>query len=289
MGDADALNPNQMSDDLYADAPALEVREADPARGCRRLNGRVALLTAAARGIGFASAVRLAAEGAEVWITDRDEAALTQARQVAKAAGQRLQTLLMDSADVGGITSVVGTISSGVGRIDILVNNAGGSLHTPYRFMEESDVHWAQVMNLNLMGAVWASRAVLPTMITHRFGRIINFGSKAGRFGSLIAGPNYAAAKGAIAALTRQMAHEFGPQGVTVNCICPGVVMTDRTRGLWARRRTPEERERVLQEIPLRRHCEVEDVAASVAFLASEDAAFITGVTLDLNGGQAMA
>ncbi len=144
-------------------------------------------------------------------------------------------------------------------------------------------------MNLNLMGAVWASRAVLPGMAARRFGRIVNFGSKAGRFGSLIAGPNYAAAKGAIAALTRQMAQEFGPQGVTVNCICPGVVMTDRTRGLWAERRTPEERERVLQEIPLRRHAEVEDVAAAVAFFASDDAGFITGTTLDLNGGQGMA
>ena len=139
------------------------------------------------------------------------------------------------------------------------------------------------------MGAVWASRAALPAMVAQRRGRIVNFGSKAGRFGSLIAGPNYAAAKGAIAALTRQMAQEFGPQGVTVNCICPGVVMTERTRGLWAERRTPEERERVLQEIPLRRHAEVEDVAAAVAFFASDDAGFITGTTLDLNGGQGMS
>ncbi len=278
-----------MSQDLHANAPPPEVREADPARGCRRLNGRVALLTAAARGIGFASAVRLAAEGAEVWITDRDEAALTAARVAAQAAGQRLQTQVMDSADAEDVAAVIAAIGASAGHIHILVNNAGGSLHTPYRFMDESDAHWAQVMNLNLMGAVWASRAVLPGMAAQRFGRIVNFGSKAGRFGSLIAGPNYAAAKGAIAALTRQMAQEFGPQGVTVNCICPGVVMTERTRGLWAERRTPEERERVLQEIPLRRHAEVEDVAAAVAFFASDDAGFITGTTLDLNGGQGMS
>jgi NAD(P)-dependent dehydrogenase (short-subunit alcohol dehydrogenase family) len=126
-------------------------------------------------------------------------------------------------------------------------------------------------------------------MAARGYGRIVNFGSKAGRFGSLIAGANYAAAKGAVAALTRQMAQEFGPSGITVNCICPGVVMTERTRGLWAERRSYEERERVRTEIPLRRHCEVEDVAASVAFFASDDAAFLTGVTLDLNGGQAMA
>jgi 3-oxoacyl-[acyl-carrier protein] reductase/2-hydroxycyclohexanecarboxyl-CoA dehydrogenase len=92
-----------------------------------------------------------------------------------------------------------------------------------------------------------------------------------------------------MAALTRQMAQEFGPNGITVNCICPGVVMTDRTQALWSERRSAQERERVLQEIPLRRHAEVEDIAASVAFFASEDAGFITGVTLDVNGGQAMA
>ncbi len=275
--------------DLHAQLPPPAVREADPARSCRRQTGRVALLTAAARGIGFASAVRLAAEGAQVWITDRDEAALAQAAQAAQAAGHTLHTRVMDSSSAADTATGVAAIVAAAGRIDVLVNNAGGSLHTPYRFMDETDAHWQQVMDLNVMGAVWASRAVLPAMAAQRGGRIVNFGSKAGRFGSLIAGPNYAAAKGAIAALTRQLAQEFGPQGVTVNCICPGVVMTERTQGLWAQRRTPEERERVLLEIPLRRHAEVEDVAAAVAWLASDDAAFITGITLDLNGGQGMA
>jgi NAD(P)-dependent dehydrogenase (short-subunit alcohol dehydrogenase family) len=279
------MNP----DDLHANAAPPEVREADPARSCRRLSGRVALLTAAARGIGFASAVRLAAEGAQVWITDRDGGALDQAARVALAAGQRLHTRVMDSSSASDTATVVAEVLAAAGTIDVLVNNAGGSLHTPYRFLDESDAHWQQVMDLNLMGAVWASRAALPAMVAQRRGRIVNFGSKAGRFGSLIAGPNYAAAKGAIAALTRQMAQEFGPQGITVNCICPGVVMTERTRGLWAERRTAAERERVLQEIPLRRHAEVEDVAAAVAHFASDDASFITGVTLDLNGGQGMA
>jgi 3-oxoacyl-[acyl-carrier protein] reductase/2-hydroxycyclohexanecarboxyl-CoA dehydrogenase len=253
------------------------------------MQGRVALLTAAARGIGFASAVRLAAEGAAVWITDRDATALEQAANAAHLAGHTLHTRVMDSSDTGDIAAVTAAICAEVGHIDILVNNAGGSLHTPYRFMDEDDGHWQRVLDLNVMGAVWASRAVLPGMVARGYGRVINFGSKAGRFGSLIAGPNYAAAKGAVASLTRQMAQEFGPQGITVNCICPGVVMTDRTRGLWEQRRSADERARVLQEIPLRRHAEVEDVAAAVAFLASDDASFVTGVTLDLNGGQGMA
>lgn len=276
-------------DDLHATSAPPEVREAHPGRGCRRLHGRTALLTAAARGIGFAAAVRLAAEGAEVWITDRDQGALTQAQQAAAQAGLRLHTQAMDSSSAADVAATLARVLAEAGAIDVLVNNAGGSLHTPFRFLDEDDTHWQRVLDLNVMGAVWASRAVLPAMAARGHGRIVNFGSKAARFGSLIAGPNYAAAKGAIAALTRQLAQEFGPQGITVNCICPGVVMTERTRGLWAERRTPEERERVLQEIPLRRHAEVEDVAAAVAWLASDDAAFITGVTLDLNGGQGMA
>ena len=277
-----------MADGIHAGGPGA-IREADPGRACRRMSGRVALLTAAARGIGFASAVRLAAEGATVCITDRDEQALAEAAALAGASGLALQTLPMDSSDAATVAATIDRLIHLHGRIDVLVNNAGGSLHTPYGFDQESDEDWKRVLDLNLMGAVWASRAVLPAMVQRGHGRIVNFGSKAGRFGSLIAGANYAAAKGAIASMTRQMALEYGPHGVTVNCICPGIVMTERTRGLWAERRTPEERERILQEVPLRRHCEVEDVAASVAFFASDDAAFVTGVTLDLNGGQSMA
>lgn len=279
--------PEQQS--LYTGNDPVAIRESDPARGCRRMVGRTALLTAAARGIGFASAARLAAEGAKVWITDRDEAALAQARAAAAAVGLGLETAQMDSSDAVQVAQCIAEIQARAGRIDVLVNNAGGSLHTPYQFLNECDEDWRRVLDLNIMGTVWASKAVLPAMMAQGYGRVVNFGSKAGRFGSLIAGANYAAAKGAIAALTRQMAMEYGAHGIAVNCICPGVVMTGRTRGLWAQRRTPEERERVKNEIPLRRYCEVEDVAASVAFFASDDAGFVTGVTLDVNGGQGMA
>jgi NAD(P)-dependent dehydrogenase (short-subunit alcohol dehydrogenase family) len=261
----------------------------DPAAGCLRLRGRVALITAAARGIGFASALRLAAEGAKVCITDRDSAALEDARELAAGAGLTLQTCAMDSSDSKDTQSKIAAWLETQERIDILVNNAGGSLHTPFAFQAATDDDWQRVLDLNVMGALWASKAVLPAMIGRGYGRIVNFGSKAGRYGSLIAGANYAAAKGAIASMTRQMAQEFGPKGITVNCICPGVVMTDRTSGLWAQRRTEQEREQVLATIPVRRYCAVEDVAAAVAFLASDDSAFISGISLDLNGGQAMS
>ena len=124
-------------------------------------------------------------------------------------------------------------------------------------------------MQLNLSAAVRASRAVLPGMIERRYGRIVNLGSKAGRFGSLFAGANYAAAKGAVQAMTRQLAMEYGPHGITVNCVAPGLILTERTRGFYASRRSEEERARTLAEIPVRRHGEVEDVATAIAFLAS--------------------
>jgi len=255
----------------------------------RRLEGKTAFLTAAGRGIGRECAIRLAAEGADTWISDRDPQALEEAAQEAQQRGVALRTVAADSADAGSIAAAIGQAAEAAGRLDILVNNAGGSLHTPYLFQEESDEDWARVMDLNVMGTVWACRAALPWMTRAGYGRVVNFGSKAGRYASLIAGANYAASKGAIAALTRQLAMEYGPSGITVNCVCPGVVLTARTRGLWESRRTPEERARVLQDIPLRRHAEVGDLAGVVAFLASDDAAFVTGVTLDVNGGQAMA
>jgi NAD(P)-dependent dehydrogenase (short-subunit alcohol dehydrogenase family) len=261
----------------------------DPGAGCVRLRGRVALITAAARGIGFASALRLAAEGAAVCITDRDAAALDDARELAAGAGLTLHGFVMDSSDPNDTESKIAAWLHHQGQIDILVNNAGGSLHTPFAFEAETDEDWRRVMDLNVMGALWASKAVIPVMAQRGYGRIVNFGSKAGRYGSLIAGANYAAAKGAVASMTRQMAQEFGPKGITVNCICPGVVMTERTSGLWAQRRSEQERQQVLATIPVRRYCAVEDVAAAVAFLASDDSAFITGVSLDLNGGQAMS
>ncbi|WP_299451501.1 SDR family NAD(P)-dependent oxidoreductase [uncultured Pigmentiphaga sp.] len=256
---------------------------------CRRLASRSALVTGAARGIGFATAIRLAVEGAQVWIADRDAEALERACTAAGDRGITLHHAVMDSSDAGSIRSGVAAILDKVGCLDILVNNAGGSLHTPFPLLEEDEQDWERVMTLNVMSVVWTSQAVLPSMMQRRYGRIVNFGSKAGRFSSLIAGANYAASKGAVAALTRQMAAEFGPSGITVNCVCPGVVMTERTRRLWAERRTEEERAKVLADIPLRRYCSVEDVAAAVSFLASDDASFITGVALDLNGGQAMA
>ncbi len=255
----------------------------------RGLAGKTAFLTGAAAGIGKATALRLAQEGMHVWVSDLDPRALESVSQDAARLSLQVGVVQADSTSEAEIRQAIQSVFDATGRLDVLVNNAGGSLHTPYRFADETDGDWDKVLNLNLMGAVRACRAALPLMQRSGAGRVINYGSKAGRYGSLIAGPNYAAAKGAIAALTRQLAMEYGEYGITVNCICPGVVLTPRTSGLWAERRSAEERERIVSEIPLRRHAGVEDIAGVVAFLASDDAAFITGVSLDVNGGQGMA
>ena len=255
----------------------------------RRFADRVALITAAARGLGLAAAWRLAAEGAAVTIWDRDEEALAETRAEARKRKLDITVRAVDMTDAAAIEEGVAALIAAAGRIDVLINNAGGSLHTPFTFLDEDDDHWARVMDLNVTATVRVTRAVVPHMMERRYGRIVNLSSKAGRYGSLIAGPNYAASKGAIQSLTLQLAQEFGPHNITCNTVSPGIVMTERVKGLWAERRTPEERARVLEEVPLRRHAEVEDVAAAIAFLASDDASFITGVNIDVNGGQAMS
>jgi NAD(P)-dependent dehydrogenase (short-subunit alcohol dehydrogenase family) len=254
-----------------------------------RFEGKGVVITAAARAIGLACAMRFASEGARVAITDRDGPALDEAVANAKSAGVALQPIVLDMNEAQSLAEGFARAAQAVGKVDILVNNAGGSLHTPQQFLEETDEHWDSVMGLNLNAAVRMCRLALPGMIERRYGRIVNLGSKAGRFGSLFAGANYAAAKGAVQALTRQMAMEYGPHGITVNCVAPGLVLTERTRGFYASRRSAEDRARTLEDIPMRRHGDPEDVAAAIAFLASPEASFITGVTLDVNGGQVMA
>lgn len=253
-----------------------------------RFNGRTALITAAGSGVGQGAAMRLASEGATVTIWDRDENALAQAAQEAKDAGVTLHTVALDMTDKDAINDGVAKLIADTGKIDILVNNIGGSLHTPFRFLEQSDEDWDRVWDVNVTACVRTTRATLPHMIKQGYGRIINMGSKAGRFGSLFAGANYTVSKGAMQAFTLQIAQEFGPQGITCNTICPGAILTPRVKGLLEERQTAEERDRVLATIPVRRHGTVADVAAAIAYIASQEAGFVNGASLDINGGQSM-
>ena len=255
----------------------------------RRFENRVALVTAAASGLGLGVAQRLAVEGARVVIWDRDAKLLNDALEESTAGGFDISGRALDMMDKRAIEQAVAQIIDTHSRIDVLVNNIGGSLHVPFRFLEQSDDDWKRVMDINVTTCVWATRAVIPHMRKARYGRIINMGSKAGRFGSLFAGTPYVAAKGAMQAFTLQLAQEFGPEGITCNTVCPGAILTPRVERFLSERHTPEERARVLASIPVRRQGRVEDVAAAIAYLASEEAGFVNGATLDVNGGQAMS
>lgn len=247
---------------------------------------RTILISAAADGLGLAMATRFAAEGGTVVALDKSTEAIDRARALPEAASVRFEAVdLMEGA---AIAATVARLASEGLRFDTLINNAGGSLHTPRPFLEESDEDWDRVMGLNVTAAVRLTRAVLPHMIDQGFGRIINLGSKAGRYGSLFTGANYVAAKGAVQSMTLQLAQEFGPHGITCNAVCPGAILTPRVERLLSGRMTQAERDAALAQIPVRRNGQVEDVAAAVAFFASREAGFITGQMLDVNGGQGM-
>lgn len=250
---------------------------------------QVVLITAAGSGLGRGIAIDMASRGASVYVWDRDATALQELSEYAKSKKIIITTRIVDLVNEQEVETAFQDTISESKRIDVLINNAGGSLHTPFHFLKQTKEDWDRVFNLNLMLTVKLTQLVIPFMLEQQYGRIINLGSKAGRYGSLFAGANYVAVKGAIHALTLQLAQEFGPHGITCNAICPGAVMTPRVKGLLKERQSDEQRERILNEIPVRRHGELEDIANSVAFLASPESGFITGVLLDVNGGQAMS
>lgn len=250
------------------------------------LSGKVALITASSRGIGRASALLLARAGAKVVINYKsDRAAADATAERVKAAGSEPLMIQCDVADTDQIDAMVRQTLAAWDRIDILVNNAGGGIAR--LATELSDEEYKRVFDLNVRAYVATARAVLPGMKERRGGRVICISSVAGRSGKAFIGtsPAYAGAKGAVIAYTRSMARECGPFGITVNTICPGWIDWEQKHA-----HAPQEvREGAIKEMPLGRTGTDEDVAGAVLFLASDLSSYLTGVSLDVNGGLYMA
>src|SRR3954468_24994310 len=239
---------------------------------------RVAMVTGGARGIGRGIALALAADGRNVAVADllEEEAAAT-----AEEAGG-----IAVSMDVTDSDSVAAAVER-AGPIDILVNNAGWDEARP--FLETDEAFWDRVLDINFKGGLRTTRAVLPGMVERGWGRVVNIGSDAGRVGSSMESV-YSGAKGGVIAFTKTLARELARSGVTANTVCPGPTRTPMLEGMAA---GGEEGERLMdalvRAVPMKRLGTPEDVAAAVAFLASEEAGFITGQTLSVSGGLTMA
>ena len=238
----------------------------------------VALVTGASRGIGRAIAERLARDGAKVIGTATTAAGAEAIGAYLEAQGGAGRVL--DVREPAAIDALVSEIAKTYGAIGILVNNAGVTRDT--LLLRMKDVDWSDVVETDLSAIFRLSRAVVPGMMKARSGRIISIGSVVGTMGN--AGQtNYAAAKAGLIGFSKSLAREIGSRGITVNVVAPGFIETDMTRGM-----KDEQRSALLTQVPLRRLGDVGDIAAAVAFLASTEAAYVTGETLHVNGGMYM-
>ncbi len=246
------------------------------------LRDRVALVTGAARGIGLACATELSGAGAMVIIVDRLAREGETAASAIIAAGGKAAAVTADLAQTREVPRLVHEAVGRYGRIDILVNNAGVLNQTPTEELTEEQ--WDRLMAINLKAVFFLTQAVLPVMVRQGSGAIVSLASLAARVGGIAAGVDYATSKAGVVGLTRTLARQYGPKGIRVNAVAPGVIMTEMTRP-W-----PEEvRQDFVARTPLRRLGTPEDVARVVAFLAGPDSGFITGATVDVNGGLYMS
>jgi 3-oxoacyl-[acyl-carrier protein] reductase len=246
-----------------------------------RFSGRVALVTGASRGIGRAIAIRLASEGADVAVNFRtDQEGAAAAARAIQDAGSRCALVQGDVGLAADASSMVATCVAELGGIHVLVNNAGVSADMLTMRLSEED--WDRVLDTDLKGAFLTTKAALRPMIRQRWGRIINIASVVAYTGN--AGQaSYASAKAGLVGLTKSVAREVATRGITVNVVAPGLVDTDMTDKL-----SDEIRSWMLNQVPMGRPGTVEDVAGAVAFLASDDAAYMTGQTMKVDGGMVM-
>ena len=247
-------------------------------------HGRTAMVTGAAHGFGRAIAIQFAALGAQVWATDKlaDELAET-----ARIAGDRCRAHPLDVTDREAVQALAAAAEKATGRIDILVHSAGGVIGQIGRPLEDiTPQDWYAIIEVNLTGAFWCVQAVAPAMKRARRGRIVTISSGAGLGVSLTGIQAYASAKAGEIGLTRQLAHELGPFGITVNSIAPGFARSNPSSEAQWQSYGEEGQRRLIERIALRRLGTPEDIANAVLFLASDYAGWISGQTLSVDGGK---
>jgi 3-oxoacyl-[acyl-carrier protein] reductase len=246
-----------------------------------KFEGKVALVTGAARGIGEAIALKLAQEGADVIVVDVDLEGAQQVAQEIEGLGRKAEAVQADVSQREAVHRLVSEAISVFGKIDILVNNAG--IIRRGTFLDHDPQDWDKVLSVNLGGTFNCAKEVVPLMVKQGGGKIINISSVVGKMGDIASAPSYGTSKGAMNTFTKSLARELAPYGINVNAVAPHAIETDMSRE-WP----DEKRRQIVEAIPLKRLGKPEEVAEVVAFLASDGAGFITGQILDVNGGYLM-
>lgn len=242
-----------------------------------RLKDRIAIVTGGGQGIGRAISLVFAKEGAKIIIAEQNKGTAQAVAEEVRALGRQSLAIQTDVSNSPSVRSMVAQTLEAFGRIDILVNNAGIFSYT--RIEDCTEEEWDGMMAVNLKGPFLCSQAVMATMKKQKFGRIINLGSVAGKVGGLVASAPYSASKAGVMCLTKSLARALGAYGITVNAIAPGVVSTDMAKN------HPD----MTAQMALGRVAEPEEIAYAALFLASEEGAYLTGATLDVNGGLLMS
>jgi 3-oxoacyl-[acyl-carrier protein] reductase len=258
-------------------------------KNSQRLHGLSAIVTGGARGIGRATAVALAQEGADVAILDldaEDSAAVRETREAISTMGRRYLYYQADVTDIRQVESAINGAADAFGKINILVNNAGkGRDPVPIEELQEND--WDAVVALNLKSAYLCCRTAARHLKKQKDAKIVNIASTAGRGISPDSIVSYASAKAGVIGFTRQLARELGPFGITVNAIAPGAILSGRAADRFEEG-SAERKKRMLDPIPLGRMGKPGEIASVVVFLVSRDASFVTGAVIDVNGGKSM-